>query len=80
MQDDFKEIVMRQYYAVISNLVAECESLYRLNRPYCELDARIRFLISSAKNDGLDEDIIWEMVRIKLPDYYERTASCPIAA
>lgn len=80
MKEDFKEVIMRQYYAVITNLIAECESLYRRNRPYCELDVRVRELILQAKNDGLDENIIWELVKSKLPDYEEKTAICSIAA
>lgn len=80
MQDEFKEIVIRQYNDVIQNLIVECESLYRANRPYCELDHRIKKLVAAAIKDGLDENIVWGIVMNKLPDYYELTAVCAIAA
>ena len=80
MREMHKEMVMRQYYKVITDLIAECESLYRQNRPYCELEKRIGQLILSAKRDGLDEVAIIEMVTTKLPDYFEKTAVCSIAA
>jgi hypothetical protein len=80
MREEFQEIVIRQYFDVISNLIVECESLHRSNRPYCELDTRIRNLVSTAINDGLDESIVWGIVMTKLPDYYELTAVCAIAA
>jgi hypothetical protein len=80
MKEEFKEIVVRQYFDVISNLIIECESLSQLNSSYCDLDRRVRMLISAAKRDGLEESIIWEIVTLKLPDYYEKTAFCTLAA
>lgn len=80
MRDEFKEIVTRQYFDVIQNLIVECESLHRSNRPYCELDNRIRNLVNAAIKDGLDENTVWGIVMTKLPDYYELTAVCSIAA
>lgn len=79
-REEFKEVLMRQYHNVIHQLIVECERLSQMNASYCDLDLRIRDLLNSAKRDGIDESVVWEIVQTKLPDYYEKTLSCKIAA
>ena len=68
-KDDFKHTLIKQYSAVIEELIVESESVYRSHIDFDQLDLRIRTLIHAAKIDGLDESLIWDILAHKVPDY-----------
>lgn len=68
MNEEFKEVIIRQYFDVINNFI--------LQSPYHELDQRITNLIKSALRDGLDEATIRGLIYAKLPhDYSTKIAA-----
>ena len=69
-KDDFKQTLIKQYSEVIEEMIVESESVYRSHLDLNELDFRIRSLIQAARVDGLEETIIWDIVQIKVPEYY----------
>jgi hypothetical protein len=68
-KDDFTQTLIQQYSEVIEVIIVESESVYRSHIDYTELDFRVRSLIQSAKVDGLDENIIWDLLEHRVPGY-----------
>ena len=70
MNDDFKMTLIKQYSEVIEEMIIESETVYRSHLDFEELDFRVRNLISAARVDGLEENIIWGIIERRVPDYY----------
>ena len=79
-REDFKQTLIKQYSAVIEEIIIESESVYRSHIDYSELDFRVRSLIKAAKVDGLDERIIWDILEHRLPGYIDYLSGDKIAA
>lgn len=58
-----------RYKDEIEEILVECEHVYRLTIDYELLDQKIKELICSARSEGLDEKIIWNMIQSRIPSY-----------
>lgn len=79
-KEDFKQTLFLQYSEVIEELIVESESVYRSHIDYDVLDSRIRSLIQSAKVDGVEENVIWDILEHRLPGYIDFLTGAKIAA
>lgn len=79
-KDDFKQTLIKQYSEVIEEIIVESETVYRSHIDYDILDDRVRSLIKSAKVDGLDEDVIWDLLEHRVPEYINYLSGMKIAA
>lgn len=79
-KDDFKQTLIKQYSEVIEEIIVESESVYRSHIDFDILDDRVRSLISAAKVDGLEEDIIWDLLEHRVPEYINYLSGMKIAA
>jgi hypothetical protein len=69
-KEDFKQTLIRQYSEVIEEIIVECESVYRSHLDLDQLDFRVKSLIQSARVDGLEDSIIWDILERRVPSYY----------
>jgi hypothetical protein len=58
-----------QYKEEIEEIIIESEHVYRLTIDYELLNQRFEELICSARDEGLDEKIIWNMIQSRIPAY-----------
>ena len=58
-----------QYKEEIEEILIESEHVYRLTIDYELLNLRFEELLSSARDEGLDEKIIWNMIQSRIPTY-----------
>lgn len=72
-KDDFKQTLIRQYSEVIDEMIVESESVYRSHIDYDELDFKMKSLIKAAKVDGLEENVIWDILERRVPDYFKKS-------
>ncbi|MGZ3807744.1 MAG: hypothetical protein ACXVCE_06645 [Bacteriovorax sp.] len=79
-KDDFKQTLIKQYSDSIEEIIVESESVYRSHIDYDELDFRVRSLIQAARVDGLEEDIIWDLLEHRVPEYINYLSGTKIAA
>jgi hypothetical protein len=79
-KDDFTQTLIKQYSASIEEIIVESESVYRSHLDFNMLDHRVRSLIIAAKVDGLDENIIWDLLEHRVPDYIDYLSGMKIAA
>jgi hypothetical protein len=49
--------------------LVESEHVYRLTIDYEILDQKVGQLVQSAKMDGLDEKILWDLIQARIPSY-----------
>ena len=68
--DDFKQTLIQQYSEVIEEIIVESETVYRTQLDFAELDTKVRGLIQAARVDGLEENIIWDILERRVPNYY----------
>ena len=69
IKDDFLETLIAQYREEIEQILVESEHIYRSTIDYEILDQRIGEMLKSAKVDGLDEKIFWDIVHSVIPSY-----------
>lgn len=79
-KEDFKQTLVLQYSEVIEEMIIESESVYRSHIDYDILDSRVRSLIKAAKVDGLDENVIWDILEHRVPGYIDFLTGGKIAA
>lgn len=79
-KDDFKQTLIKQYSEVIEEIIVESETVYRSHIDYDILDDRVRSLIKAAKVDGLEEDVIWDLLEHRVPEYINYLSGMKIAA
>jgi len=68
--DDFKQTLIQQYSEVIEEIIVESETVYRSQLDFSKLDHRVQGLIKAARIDGLDENVIWDILERRVPAYY----------
>jgi hypothetical protein len=68
-REEFIETLTAQYKEEIEEILVESEHVYRLTIDYELLDQKIEELIRSARVDGLDEKIIWDLLQARIPSY-----------
>jgi hypothetical protein len=68
-KDGFLETLIAQYKDEIEEALDESEHIYRLTIDYEILDQKVLQLIQSAKIDGLDEKILWDLLQARIPSY-----------
>jgi hypothetical protein len=68
-KDQFIETLIAQYKEEIEEILVESEHVYRLTIDYELLDQKVAELIQSAKVDGLQEKIIWDLLQSRIPSY-----------
>jgi len=79
-KEDFKQTLFLQYSEVIEEMIIESESVYRSQIDYDVLDSRVRSLIQAAKVDGIDENVIWDILEHRVPGYIDFLTGAKIAA
>lgn len=68
-QHNFTLTLIAQYKEEIEGVLVECEHVYRSTIDYQLLDSRIEELIRSARIDGLEEKILWDLIQARIPSY-----------
>lgn len=68
-KDQFIETLLAQYKEEIEEILLESEHVYRLTIDYELLDQKVEELIRSAKIDGLQEKVIWDLLQSRIPSY-----------
>lgn len=68
-RDSFTLTLIAQYKEEIEGVLVECEHVYRSTIDYELLDLRVEELIRSAKVDGLEEKIVWDLLHQRIPSY-----------
>jgi hypothetical protein len=68
-RDSFTITLIAQYKEEIEGILVECEHVYRSTIDYELLDSRVEELIRSAKVDGLEEKIVWDLLQQRIPSY-----------
>lgn len=68
-RDSFTITLIAQYKEEIEGVLVECEHVYRSTIDYELLDSRVEELIRSAKVDGLEEKIVWDLLQQRIPSY-----------
>lgn len=68
-KDQFIITLTAQYKEEIEEILIESEHVYRLTIDYELLDQKVGELIASARVDGLDEKIVWNMLQARIPSY-----------
>lgn len=68
-KEKFQETLILQYREEIEEILVESEHVYRSTIDYELLDTKVTELMKAAKVDGLDPNIIWEMIEKRIPSY-----------
>jgi hypothetical protein len=68
-KEGFLETLIAQYKDEIEEALVESEHVYRLTIDYEILDQKVGQLVQSAKMDGLDEKILWDLIQARIPSY-----------
>jgi hypothetical protein len=68
-RDSFIRMLIAQYKEEIEEVLVECEHVYRSTIDYEMLDIKVEELIRSAKVDGLEEKIVWDLLQARIPSY-----------
>lgn len=63
------ETLIARYKEEIDEALVESEHIYRSTIDYELLDQKISQLLQSARLDGVDEKIVWDIVSARLPAY-----------
>ncbi len=69
IRDDFEFILYRQYSDSLEEIIIESESVYRSELDYELFSEKLKGLINAAKYDGLKEEILWNIIDRKIPNY-----------
>jgi siderophore synthetase component len=69
IRDDFEFVLYRQYSDSLEEIIIESESVYRSELDYELFSKKLQGLIDAAKFDGLKEEVLWNIVDRKIPDY-----------
>ncbi len=68
-RDSFVITLIAQYKEEIEEILVECEHVYRSTIDYEMLDGKVEELMRSAKVDGLEEKIVWDLLHSRIPSY-----------
>lgn len=68
-RDNFVFTLINQYKEEIEEILVECEHVYRSTIDYELLDTKVEELFRSAKVDGLEEKIVWDLLQSRIPSY-----------
>jgi len=68
-RDSFNLTLIAQYKEEIEEVLVECEHVYRSTIDYELLDTKIEELIRSARVDGLEEKVVWDLLHARIPSY-----------
>ena len=68
-RDSFIVTLIAQYKEEIEEVLVECEHVYRSTIDYEMLDSKVEELLRSAKVDGLEEKIVWDLLQARIPSY-----------
>ena len=68
-RDSFTFTLIAQYKEEIEEILVECEHVYRSTIDYEMLDSKVEELIRSAKVDGLEEKVVWDLLQARIPSY-----------
>lgn len=68
-RDSFVITLIAQYKEEIEEILVECEHVYRSTIDYEMLDGKVEELMKSAKVDGLEEKIVWDLLHHRIPSY-----------
>jgi hypothetical protein len=68
-RDSFLMTLIAQYKEEIEEILVECEHVYRSTIDYELLDTKVEELFRSAKVDGLEDKIVWDLLHSRIPSY-----------
>lgn len=63
------EKLKAHYKDEIEEILIESEHVYRLTIDYEMLDKKVAELLMSARLDGLEDKIIWDLLQARIPSY-----------
>jgi uncharacterized protein (UPF0335 family) len=68
-KESFITTLIAQYTEEIEEILLECEHVYKSTIDYELLEQKVEEIFSSAKIDGLDEKIVWDLIQARIPSY-----------
>lgn len=68
-RDSFITTLIAQYKEEIEEILIECEHVYRSTIDYELLNTKVEELFRSAKVDGLEEKLVWDLIQSRIPSY-----------
>lgn len=68
-KESFVLTLIAQYKNQIEEALVESQHIYRSSIDYELLELKIDSIFISAKVDGLDESLVWEMIHFRIPTY-----------
>jgi uncharacterized protein (UPF0335 family) len=68
-KESFITTLIAQYTEEIEEILLECEHVYKSTIDYELLEQKVEEIFSSAKVDGLDEKIVWDLIQARIPSY-----------
>lgn len=68
-RDSFYLTLIAQYKEEIEEVLVECEHVYRSTIDYEMLETKVEELIRSARVDGLEEKVVWDLLQARIPSY-----------
>lgn len=68
-KESFVLTLIAQYKNQIEEALVESQHVYRSSIDYNLLETKIEALILSARVDGLEETMVWDMIHMRIPTY-----------
>lgn len=68
-KEKFIDALTMQYRAEIEEILVESEHVYRSTIDYEILDLKVEQLLKCARIDGLDENIVLDLLHKRIPSY-----------
>ncbi len=66
-QEDFQEVLVCQYRDLIHEAILESETEHKTRLNIGKLNAKLQVICKAAQYDGLDENVISEMIDTAIP-------------
>ncbi len=64
-----RDVLIAQYKEEIEEVLVESEHVYRLTIDYDLLHAKVEQMLISAKANGLEEKVVWNLLQTRIPSY-----------
>lgn len=68
-REQFIDSLLAQYKEEIEEVLVESEHVYRLTIDYDLLHTKVEQILISAKENGLEEKVVWKLLQARIPSY-----------